>query len=47
VIALYYLEDQSVAQIAAVLGLAEGTVKSALHAGRQSLAAKLDVEVGQ
>jgi RNA polymerase sigma-70 factor, ECF subfamily len=44
VIALYYLEDRSVAEIAVVLGLAEGTVKSALHAGRRSLAAKLDLE---
>jgi RNA polymerase sigma-70 factor (ECF subfamily) len=47
VIALHYLEDRSVAQIATVLGLAEGTVKSALHAGRRSLAAKLDLEADQ
>ncbi|HEX6678091.1 MAG TPA: sigma-70 family RNA polymerase sigma factor [Actinomycetes bacterium] len=45
VIALHYLEDRPVAEVAVVLGLAEGTVKSALHAGRRTLAVRLDLEV--
>ena len=42
VIALHYLEDRSVADIALVLGCAENTVKVHLHKGRQRLARKLD-----
>jgi RNA polymerase sigma-70 factor (ECF subfamily) len=45
VIALHYLEDRPVAEIATLLGVAEGTVKSALHTGRRALAARLDLEV--
>ena len=41
VIALRYVADASVAEIAWTLGLAEGTVKAQLHRGRQSLAARL------
>lgn len=41
VIALHYLEDLAVADIAAVLGIAEGTVKSSLHRARQKLARQL------
>ena len=41
VIALRYVGDASVAEIARMLGLAEGTVKAQLHRGRQSLAARL------
>lgn len=41
VVALHYLEDRPVADIAAVLGLAEGTVKAHLHRARQSLAERL------
>ena len=41
VIALRYVADASVAEIARTLGLAEGTVKAQLHRGRQSLAARL------
>jgi RNA polymerase sigma-70 factor, ECF subfamily len=42
VIALRYVADASVAEIARMLGLAEGTVKAQLHRGRQSLAARLE-----
>jgi RNA polymerase sigma-70 factor, ECF subfamily len=45
VIALHYLEDRPVAEIATLLGVASGTVKSALHTGRRALAARLDLEV--
>lgn len=37
VLALHYYEDLPVADIAAVLGLAEGTVKAHLHKGRDAL----------
>ena len=43
-IALYYLEDLSVAEIASILGTAEGTVKKQLHDGRKALARRLDIE---
>ncbi len=41
VVALHYLEDMSVADIAAVLECAEGTVKAHLHRARKTLAAQL------
>jgi RNA polymerase sigma-70 factor, ECF subfamily len=41
VIALRYVADATVVDIAQVLGLAEGTVKAQLHRGRQALAARL------
>jgi RNA polymerase sigma-70 factor, ECF subfamily len=41
VIALRYVADASVAEIARTLGLAEGTVKAQLHRGRQVLAVRL------
>ena len=41
VIALRYVADAPVAEIAQVLGLAEGTVKAQLHRGRVALAARL------
>jgi RNA polymerase sigma-70 factor, ECF subfamily len=41
VIALRYVADAPVAEIARTLGLAEGTVKAQLHRGRQALAARL------
>ena len=44
VVALHYLEDLSVAQIAAIIGTAEGTVKKHLHDARQTLAHRLGVE---
>src|SRR5919107_533297 len=40
-IALHYLEDRSVKDIAAVLECAEATVRVHLHRGRQALAAAL------
>lgn len=43
VVALYYVDDRSTADIAAVLGCAEGTVRAQLHKARQSLAKTLDV----
>jgi RNA polymerase sigma-70 factor, ECF subfamily len=45
VVALHYLDDRSVADIAAVLAIAEGTVKAHLHAARQSLARLLGDEI--
>jgi RNA polymerase sigma-70 factor (ECF subfamily) len=41
VIALYYLEDRSVAETAAILECAEGTVKAHLHKARLALARSL------
>ena len=41
VIALRYVTDAPVAEIARTLGLAEGTVKAQLHRGRQALAIRL------
>ena len=41
VIALHYYEDLPVSDIAAVLELAEGTVKAHLHKGRANLARRL------
>jgi RNA polymerase sigma-70 factor (sigma-E family) len=41
VIALHYIEDLSVAEVAAILGTAEGTVKKHLHDGRRTLAPRL------
>ena len=46
VVALYYLDDQSVATIAAALELPEGTVKSTLSAARSHLASALGVREG-
>ncbi len=43
-ITLHYVEDLSVAQIAAVTGVAEGTTKSDLHRARTRLAEMLDQE---
>jgi RNA polymerase sigma factor (sigma-70 family) len=41
-IALHYLEDRPVAEIASILDCAESTVKVHLHKGRERLARKLD-----
>lgn len=45
-VALYYVDDLPVADIAAVLEVTAGTVKAALHAARASLAAALGAEEG-
>jgi RNA polymerase sigma-70 factor (ECF subfamily) len=44
VVALYYLEDLSIQQVAAVLDLAEGTVKAHLAKARQGLARRLHLD---
>jgi RNA polymerase sigma-70 factor (ECF subfamily) len=45
VIALHYYEDYSVAQVAAALGKAPGTIKAQLHHGRRKLARLLGAEM--
>jgi RNA polymerase sigma factor (sigma-70 family) len=40
-IALYYLEDRPVAEIARILGTADGTVKKHLYEGRRALSRRL------
>lgn len=42
VVALHYVYDLKVADIAATLGVSEGTVKTLLHRARTTLAARLD-----
>lgn len=44
-VALRYLDDLSVADIAVVLGIAEGTVRALLHQGRAQLARRLSRDV--
>jgi RNA polymerase sigma-70 factor, ECF subfamily len=46
-VALYYLEDRSIQQTAAVLGCAEGTVKAHLAKARRALAQRLGVDGGE
>jgi RNA polymerase sigma-70 factor, ECF subfamily len=46
-VALYYLEDLPVAEIAATLGTAEGTVRASLHKARAALARRLQVDGGE
>ena len=43
VLALFYVEDQPLSEVAAILGLGEETVKTHLKRGRAALAAKLAV----
>lgn len=44
VVVLHYLNDQSVEQIADILSVPEGTVKSRLHYGRKELRRRLGLE---
>jgi RNA polymerase sigma-70 factor, ECF subfamily len=44
VVALHYLEDRPIAEIADVLGMATGTVKKHLHDGRRELVHRLELE---
>lgn len=46
VVALHYVDDLAVADIASILGCAEGTVKAHLHQARRSLATALGVAAG-
>jgi len=43
-VSLYYLEDRSIAEVAEILDMAQGTVKKHLHDGRRSLARRLKSE---
>jgi RNA polymerase sigma-70 factor (ECF subfamily) len=47
VVALRYLEDRSISEIADVLGIAEGTVKATLSHARAALARSLTLEEGE
>jgi RNA polymerase sigma-70 factor (ECF subfamily) len=42
-VALHHLEDRPVAEVALILGCAEGTAKAHLHKGRAALARMLDI----
>jgi RNA polymerase sigma-70 factor (ECF subfamily) len=47
VVALFYLEDRSVAEVAEILDMTTGTVKRHLHNGRLTLARRLREEVNE
>jgi RNA polymerase sigma-70 factor (ECF subfamily) len=47
VVALYYLEDRSVADVADILDMTLGTVKRHLYDARRSLARRLRVQEGE
>lgn len=42
--ALHYLEDRPVVEVADLMGVAEGTAKALLHQGRRRLADLLDLD---
>lgn len=46
VVALHYLEDRTVAEIAEILGVAEGSVRASLHQARVGLARRLGDQLG-
>ena len=46
VVALYYVDDRSVTEIAEIVEVAEGTVKAHLHHARQALARTLEDPAG-
>lgn len=43
-VALHYLEDRPVREVADLMGVAEGTAKALLHQGRRRLAVLLDLD---
>lgn len=43
-VVLYYYEEFSIAEIAKILGVFEGTVKSRLHRARKLIVEKIQVE---
>lgn len=45
-VALHYLEDRPVAEIAGIMGCAESTAKVHLHRGRRRLADRLHTDIG-
>ena len=47
VVLLFYMEEMTVAEIAAVLKLPQGTVKSRLHHARQQLQNELEVVLNE
>ena len=47
IVALFYVEDRPIRDIAELLGIAEGTVKAQLHKARTRLAQRLDWEVAE
>ena len=47
VIALFYLEDRSIAEVAEILDMTAGTVKRHLHNGRLTLAGRLHEEAAE
>jgi len=47
VIALHYLDDRPVDEIARILDISTGTVKTHLHRGRATLATQLGIELGK
>ena len=46
-LALHYLDDRPVAEIAEILECSASTVKVHLHKGRKSLASRLGIELGE
>jgi RNA polymerase sigma-70 factor (ECF subfamily) len=46
-VALHYIYDLSVVDVAEILGCSEGSVKVHLFRGRSTIAGRLDVEVGE
>ena len=47
VVVLYYINDLSLQEIAEILDIPEGTVKSRLHYGRRALKERLDLQLGE
>jgi RNA polymerase sigma-70 factor (ECF subfamily) len=44
IVALHYLDDRPVAEIAALLGISSGTVKTQLHRARAALATRFELD---